>query len=112
MVAPQGKWKLEQFLAVLMDEQGGAGLSSRMIVLVADARAQWAELDRRISAFDAEFVRWVKENEEARRLTTIPGVGPIVASALVAAVGRRKASTAGAISPRGSAWFPSVHNWR
>jgi transposase len=88
MVAPQGKWKLEQFLAVLMDEQGGAGLSSRMIVLVADARAQWAELDRRISAFDAEFVRWVKENEEARRLTTIPGVGPIVASALVAAVGR------------------------
>ena len=62
-------------------------MSPRMIVLVADARAQWAELDRRISAFDAEFVRWVKENEEARRLTTIPGVGPIVASALVAAVG-------------------------
>jgi transposase len=88
MVAPQGKRKLEQFLVVLMDEQGGAGLSPRMIVLVADARAQWAQLDRRISAFDAEFVRWVKENEEARRLTTIPGVGPIVASALVAAVGR------------------------
>ena len=88
MVAPQGKRKLEQFLGVLMDEQGGAGLSLRMIVLVGDARAQWAELDRRISAFDAEFVRWVKENEEARRLTTIPGVGPIVASALVAAVGR------------------------
>ena len=28
MVAPQGKRKLQQFLAVLMDEQGGAGLSS------------------------------------------------------------------------------------
>src|SRR4249920_1002350 len=41
-----------------------------------------------IDAFDAEFVRWAKENEEARRLTTIPGFGPIVASALVAAVGR------------------------
>ena len=50
---PQGKRKLEQFLAVLMDEQGGAGLSSRMIVLVADARAQWAELDRRIAALMA-----------------------------------------------------------
>jgi transposase len=46
------------------------------------------ELDRRITPFDTEFVRWVKENEEARRLTTIPGVGAIVASALVAAVGR------------------------
>jgi transposase len=63
-------------------------LSPRMIVLVADARTQWAEIDRRIAAFDAEFVRWMKENEEAWRLTTIPGVGPIVASALVAAVGR------------------------
>ena len=86
MVAPQGKRKLEQFLSVLMYEQDGAGLSPRMIVLVADARKQWAELDRRISAFDAEFVRWVKENAEAHRLITIPAIGAIVASALVAAV--------------------------
>ena len=88
LVAPQGKRKLEQFLAVLMDEQGGAGLSPRMIRLVADTRAQWAELDRRIMVFDAEFVRWAKENEDTRRLTTIPGVGALVASALVAAVRR------------------------
>jgi transposase len=87
-VAPQGKWKLDQFLSVLMDEQGGASLSPRMVLLVEDARAQWAELDRRIAAFDAEFVRWAKENAEASRLTTIPGLGPIIASALVAAVGR------------------------
>jgi len=46
------------------------------------------EIDRRIATFDAEFVRWVKENEEARRLMTIPGVGAIVASALVASVGQ------------------------
>jgi transposase len=88
MIAPQGKRKLEQFLVVLMDEQSGAGLSPRMVRLVADARAQWGELDRRITAFDDELVRWVKESEEARRLTTIPGVGAIVASALVAAIGR------------------------
>lgn len=87
-VAPQGKRKLEQFLAVLMDEQGGAGLNPRMIALIADARTQWVELDRRITTFDAEFIQWAKENDEARRLTTIPGFGAIVASALVAAVGR------------------------
>jgi transposase len=46
------------------------------------------KLDRRIGAFDAQFVRWAKENEEARRLTMIPGIGAIVASALVAAVGQ------------------------
>jgi transposase len=35
-----------------------------------------------------QFVQWAKENEEACRLTTIPGFGAIVASALVAAIGR------------------------
>lgn len=71
-----------------MDEQGGAGLSPRMIALVADARTQWVRLDRRIAAFDAEFVRWANENEDTRRPTTIPGIGTIVATALVAAIGR------------------------
>jgi transposase len=88
LVAPKGKRKLTELLVVLMDEQNGAGLSPRMVLLVADARAQWAELDRRIAAFDAEFIRSVKDNEDARRLTTIHGFGAIVASALVAAVGR------------------------
>ncbi len=41
MVASQGKRKLDQFLSVLMDEQGGADLSPRIALLVADARAQW-----------------------------------------------------------------------
>jgi transposase len=59
-----------------------------MVRLVGDARAQWAELNRRIAAFDDELVRWVKEDEEARRLATISDVGAIVASALVAAVGQ------------------------
>ena len=87
-MAPQGKRKLEQFLTVLMDEQRGAGLSPRMITRVADARAQWAGLDQRIAAFDTEFIRWTKENEDARRLASIPGVGPTIASALIAAIGK------------------------
>ena len=65
----------------MMDE----GLSARMRMLVADIRAQWQELDRRIAAFDAEFVRWAKENEDARRLITIPGVGVTISTALIAA---------------------------
>jgi transposase len=88
MVVAKGKRKLAEFLGILMDEQGAAGLSARLGLLVVDARAQWAELDRRIAAFDAEFVRCVKDDEDARRLTTIPGFGAILASALVAAVGR------------------------
>ena len=100
LVAPQGKRKLEQFLAVVMDERAGAGSTPRMI---ADARAQWAELDRRIAAFDAEFVRSPKENEDARRLTTISGCGAIVASALVASVGRAESFDRGVIFQHGLA---------
>ena len=36
-------------------------------------RAQWRELDRRIAAFDAEFVSWARENECAYgRMIMIP----------------------------------------
>jgi len=47
----------------------------------------WRELDRRIAAFDAEFVAAARADEPARRLSTIPGIGAINATALVAAVG-------------------------
>ena len=62
IVVPQAKRKLEQYLVILMNEHGGEGLSARMRMLVADIRAQWQELDRRIGEFDAKFVRWAKEN--------------------------------------------------
>ena len=71
-----------------MNEHGAKGLSARMRMLVADIRAQWQDLDRRIEEFDAEFVRWAKENEDARRLVTIPGVGVTISTALIAAVGK------------------------
>lgn len=87
IVFPQGKRKFEQCLDILMEEQNGQGLSERMRMLIADARTQWRELDKRIAAFDAEFAAFVKENEDARRLATIPGVGVMIASALIAAIG-------------------------
>jgi transposase len=88
IVVPQGKRKFEQYLVVMMDERDGEGLSARMRMLVTDTCAQWRELDRRIGAFDAEFARWAKENEDARRLTTIPGVGVMTSTALIAAIGK------------------------
>ncbi|MGA2795529.1 MAG: IS110 family transposase, partial [Roseiarcus sp.] len=88
IVAPQGKRKLERFLVALMGEQDGSALTARMRMLVADMQAQWQELDRRIAAFEAEFVAFVKEDADALRLTTIPGVGVMIATALIAAIGK------------------------
>ena len=63
-------------------------LSPRTRLLIEDMQAQWRELDRRILAFDDEFVAHARTDEAARLLMTIPGIGPLIATALMAAVGR------------------------
>jgi transposase len=88
IVVPQGKRRLAEYLNTLMGDPEAGGLSSRMRVLIADIQLQWQELDRRIEIFDAEFMAFTKENDDARRLVTIPGVGVTIASALIAAVGK------------------------
>jgi transposase len=88
LLCPRASAKLEQYLVMLMEEEEDRGLSARMRMLIADMRAQWLDLDRRIAAFEAEFTSFAKENEDARRLTTIPGVGVMIASALIAAIGK------------------------
>jgi transposase IS116/IS110/IS902 family protein len=62
-------------------------LSPRIRLLIEDLRAEWRALDERIAAFDTEFVRMARDDEAVRRLMTIPGIGMINATALVAAVG-------------------------
>ncbi len=66
-------------------------LSPRLRLLVADMRAEWAELDRRIGVFDDEFAASARADEAARRVATIPGIGPVNATALVAAIGNASA---------------------
>lgn len=91
IVVPQGKRRLEQRLATLFESEERKELSQRMRLLIEDIRAQWQELDKRIAVFDAEFAAFTKENEDARRLATIPGVGVTIASALIAAIGKAEA---------------------
>ena len=91
IVVPQGKRNLERHLAVLLDGEEAPEMSPRMRLLIADGRAQWQELDRRIAVFDAEFAAFTKENEDAKRLATIPGVGVMIASALTSAIGKAEA---------------------
>jgi transposase len=85
-VVPQGRRKLEQHLAIL-DECTDLSLSPRMRALIDDMRAQWHELDRYIADLDDEFAERARMDEATRRLTTIPGIGVLNATALVAAIG-------------------------
>ncbi len=58
-------------------------------------------LDERIDGFERELARRAKEDQDARRLVTIPGVGPIIATATLALARRPRRSAAAATSPPG-----------
>jgi transposase len=86
ITVPQGRRKLEQHLAVILDGED-LRLSPRVRSLVEDMQAEWGALDHRIEAFDDEFAAQAKTDDSARRLASIPGIGVLNATALSAAVG-------------------------
>jgi len=85
-VVPQGKAKLARALAELLDGERPV-LTQRMHALIEDMRQRWRALDERIAGFDAEFAASAKADENARLLCSIPGIGALNATALVAAIG-------------------------
>lgn len=80
-IVAQGYAQLRLLLSELLDCGSGA-LSPRMTFLLGDMRTRWEELDRRIAAFDAEFAAMAQTDDRARRLTDIPGIGALNATAL------------------------------
>jgi transposase len=92
IVIPQGRHRLAKELAERLGEGSElAALSPRMQALIADMRAEWEALDRRITAFEEGFAARVRTDEAARRLATIPGIGVLNATALIAAIGQGEA---------------------
>jgi transposase len=83
----QGRRKLEQHLAAMFDAGSDTSVGPRMCRLIDDMRAEWLELDRRIAALDNEFAACARSDAAARRVATIPGIGVLNATALVAAIG-------------------------
>jgi transposase len=85
MIMPKRRAALRQRLEALTADE--LRLGDRAMRLLADLRDEWVELDRRIAAYDGELATLARTDEAARRLTAIPGIGVINATALVAAVG-------------------------
>lgn len=66
-------------------------LSVRMRALLKRLRARWLRLDVEIDEVTTLLIEHVKESELCRRAITVPGVGPIVSTAVIAAVGNARA---------------------
>jgi transposase len=62
-------------------------LSPRMVRLIADLAQDWRRLDERIATVSAEIEALAQQDDGCQRLMTVPGVGTIISSATVAAIG-------------------------
>jgi transposase len=94
IVAPVGRHGVEELLNVAADR------SDKRVPEVARAclaalGAQLQMLKTQIRQFDRLIMAWHRSNETSKRLDDIPGVGPALATALVASVANPKAFRSG-----------------
>jgi transposase len=86
IVAPQGIGQLRRALS-LIGEDTKNGLTERFKVLLSELAEEFRQIDERIDTHDKRIQAHAREDDRVRRLLAIEGIGPITASALVAAVG-------------------------
>ena len=93
-MAPVGRHGVEALLEVVAD------VSDNRVPEVARAclaalGAQLRRFKEQILEFDRRIMAWHRSNETSRRLDAIPGIGPVLATALVASVADPKAFRSG-----------------
>jgi transposase len=90
LTVPKGRKHLEQALPRIL-EDAELNLSGAFRVLLAQLQLELGQLAGRIEQMDTVIQQTARENEACQRLTTIPGVGPVTATALIGAIGNGSA---------------------
>jgi transposase len=62
-------------------------LSPRMARIIEGLASDWRRLDERIEGLSGEIEAMARQDAGCERLMSVPGIGPIIASATVAAIG-------------------------
>ena len=62
-------------------------LSPRMVRVISDLAQDWRRLDERIDDLSNEIAVLARQDAGCERLMSVPGIGPIISSAMVAAIG-------------------------
>ena len=94
IVAPVGRGGVEQLLKVVADADD-TRLPEIARACVAALGSQLLALKAQILAFDRRIMAWHRSSELSKRLDAIPGVGPALATALVASIGDPKVFRSG-----------------
>jgi transposase len=86
LTLPKGRWHVDNTLPDIL-EDATFTLSGSFRMLLAQLKLELDQLAACIEQMDTLIQKTASENEACQRLTTIPGIGPVTATALVAAVG-------------------------
>jgi transposase len=70
-------------------------LSTRMVRLIEGLASDWRRLDDRIESLSGEIGALARRDGGCERLMSVPGIGPIISSAMVAAIGNGDAFAKG-----------------
>lgn len=88
VVVPRNINRIRHTLGEIADGQSG-GFGGLFVEMLRDIREELAELDARLAGYNQRIKSLYRSNEMCQRISQIEGIGPITATALVAAVGDR-----------------------
>ena len=85
VIAPLGLRNVARLIAIVRDESDARlpDLARQVLRVLAE---QVEQLEAAVAALEKQLMAWHKSNPVSQRLATIPGFGPIIATALAATV--------------------------
>lgn len=94
IAVPQGIRVLRRRLPEILEERD-CELGTAGRALLAELREELVRLDEQVAALDARLEREAAADERCRRLQSLPGIGALTATALVATIGDVRGFTSG-----------------
>jgi transposase len=83
VIGAQGRWNVTRLLATIREGQAVPEPARTIVEMLA---ARLDAISERIDEIDAQILAWHKANPVSQRLASIPGIGPLTATAIAATV--------------------------
>src|SRR6201993_1858915 len=109
MVFAKTPFKLKQAMPKIL-ENADTNLTPRMRNLVSLLWSEWKDLEQQIVAMNLEVEQIASSDPACQRLRQIPGIGPLVATAIVAAIGNGAAFYKGRAFSSWMGLLPKQHS--
>jgi transposase len=87
---PQGRRHVDAALPRILADPT-TKLSGMVLVLLTELKVELAQLAEKIDRADKSMEKIAQENEACQRLVTMPGIGPVTSTAIIATIGNGSA---------------------